>query len=89
VHGSGGDLRQRDPDPAKRTSGRKVLRIISEKVIRDFMTRYTDATEALANWRRAVKAATWRNQADVKAQFKDSDLVGDKAVFNIAEIATA
>lgn len=60
------------------------MRIISNKPIREFSEKYTDSAEALANWKRAVKAATWQNQADVKAQFKDSDLVGEKTVFNIA-----
>jgi mRNA interferase HigB len=40
---------------------------------------------ALANWRRAVRAARWRSQVEVKGQFNDSDLVGEKTVFNIAK----
>lgn len=32
-----------------------------------------------------MRAANWRTQADVKNQFHDSDLVGEKTVFNIAK----
>jgi mRNA interferase HigB len=60
------------------------LRIISERRIKEFGEKYSDASRALANWKRAVRAAAWANQADVKAHFVDSDLVGEKTVFNIA-----
>jgi len=61
------------------------LRIISERRVRDFGEKYSDARLALANWQRAVRAARWRTQADVRAHFNDSDLVGEKTVFNIAK----
>jgi len=61
------------------------LRIISERRVRDFGEKYSDAKLALANWQRAVRAASWRTQADVRAHFNDSDLVGEKTVFNIAK----
>lgn len=60
------------------------VRIISERRIREFSEKHSDARLPLANWMRAVRAAAWRTQAEVKAQFHDSDLVGDKTVFNIA-----
>lgn len=60
------------------------MRIISERRIRDFGERYSDAGTALGNWKRAVRAARWSTQADVKAQFKESDLVGERTVFNVA-----
>lgn len=61
------------------------MRIISERRLREFGEKYSDAALALANWRRAVRAAKWANQADLKAQFHDADLVGEKTVFNIAK----
>ena len=61
------------------------MRIISERRVRDFGEKYSDARLALANWQRAVRAARWRTQADVRAHFNDSDLVGEKTVFNIAK----
>ena len=36
-------------------------------------------------WKRAIRAAGWNNHAEVKAQFHDSDLVGEKTVFRIAK----
>jgi len=61
-----------------------LVRIISERRLSEFASRYSDAAAALANWKRAVRASRWDHQADVKAQFHDSDLVADKTVFNIA-----
>ncbi|HEY1897561.1 MAG TPA: type II toxin-antitoxin system HigB family toxin [Terracidiphilus sp.] len=60
------------------------MRIISERVIREFGKKHTDAVESLANWRRIVRQADWKSGADVKAMFSNSDLVGDKTVFNIS-----
>jgi mRNA interferase HigB len=60
------------------------VRIISERRVKEFVQRFSDAASALANWTTAVRASEWDNQADVKARFRDSDLVGDKTVFNIA-----
>ena len=61
------------------------MRIISERRIREFGEKHSDASLALANWMRAIRAAAWRNQAEVKAQFHDSDVVGELTVFNIAK----
>ena len=61
------------------------MRIISERRIRDFGKKHSDAIIALANWRRSVRAAKWNHEADLKAQFHDSDLGGEKTVFNIAK----
>ena len=61
------------------------MRIISERRIKEFGDEHPDATAALANWQRAVRAVYWRNHADVRAQFHDSDLVGERTVFNIAK----
>jgi mRNA-degrading endonuclease HigB of HigAB toxin-antitoxin module len=44
------------------------LRIISERRkrrIKEFGEKHSDASLALANWKRAVRAAEWANQADV------------------------
>jgi mRNA interferase HigB len=46
---------------------------------------YSDAAVALANWKRAVRAARWSTQADVRAHFNDSDRAGERTVFNIAK----
>lgn len=61
------------------------MRIISERRVRDFGEWHSDAKVALANWMRAIRAAQWSSQSDVRAHFNDSDLVGEKTVFNIAK----
>ena len=61
------------------------MRIISERRIHEFGEKYSDSVAALANWKRAIRAAGWKNHAEVKSQFHDSDLVGEKTVFNIAK----
>jgi len=37
-----------------------------------------------AVWRTIVRKANWKSSKDVKETFPNSDMVGDKAVFNIA-----
>ena len=61
------------------------MRIISERRIREFGNKYSDAKIALANWQRAVRADKWTNHAEVRSQYNDSDLVGERSVFNIAK----
>ena len=60
------------------------MRIISEKALREFAADHSDAGAALAVWKTIVCRADWKSPADVKATFSNSDLVGDKTVFNIA-----
>jgi len=61
------------------------LRVISRKAIREFGRKHSDAPASLAIRVREVEGADWKNTADLKATFKDADLVGDKVVFNIAQ----
>jgi mRNA interferase HigB len=60
------------------------LRIISEKALRAFAAKHNDASAALNIWRTIVRNAEWKSNVDVKATFSNSDLVGEKTVFNIA-----
>jgi mRNA interferase HigB len=61
------------------------VRIISEKAIRDFCRKYPEAIASLTHWRRTVRGANWKSSAEVKATVANSDLVGDKTVFDIAQ----
>lgn len=60
------------------------LRIVSEKALREFAEKHSDAVAALLTWRKIVRQADWKNGAEVKATFPNSDMVGDKTVFDIA-----
>lgn len=61
------------------------MRIISERVLKEFIHKYSDSAASLFNWRRIVRAADWKSGTDVKSTFPNSDLVGEKTVFNIAK----
>ena len=60
------------------------MRIISERVLREFGEKYSDTVASLDNWKRIVRQAKWASGADVKMTFSNSDLVGEKTVFNIS-----
>jgi mRNA interferase HigB len=61
------------------------VRIISERVLKEFIHKYSDSAAGLLNWRRIVRAADWKSGADVNSTFSNTDLVGEKTVFNIAQ----
>jgi mRNA interferase HigB len=59
------------------------MHIISRKALLEFAKRYPASYEALDDWYRVAKKATWQSIADVKAIFPHADAVGDCTVFNI------
>ena len=59
--------------------------IISERVLKEFIHKHSDSAAGVLNWRRIVRAADWKSGADVNSTFPNSDLVGEKTVFNIAQ----
>ena len=51
----------------------------------EYWQRHQDAEQPLKAWYQEVRAATWQTPADVKAQYRNASLVGDRrVVFNIA-----
>ncbi len=58
---------------------------MSEKALREFGNKHSDAVASLAAWKRIVRRADWKSGADVKLTFPNADLVGEKTVFNIAQ----
>lgn len=66
-------------DPIKRP-----MRIISTKHLNDYSDRNPETKIHLDSWRAEVEVATWRNPNEVKAQFKNASIVGNRRiVFNI------
>ncbi len=61
------------------------MRIISKKAIREFGKKYSDSLASLESWVKQVKAADWKNTAELRLTFQDADFVNDKVVFNIAQ----
>jgi mRNA interferase HigB len=60
------------------------LRVISRKAIIKFDRVHPDANVSLEAWYRTALRAVWRNLVQVRAAFPHADLVGERAVFNVA-----
>lgn len=51
------------------------MRIIKEKFLRDAAEHYPKAATYLAAWRLVVRAARWRNLAELRTAYASADLV--------------
>ncbi len=62
-----------------------TLRVVAKKRLAEFWDdpRYPNAKVPLANWYRVVRKARWENFGDVKKTCNATDLVGNKAVFDV------
>lgn len=59
------------------------MRVISRKRLKEFYNVHADAEGELEAWFREAKRADWNSLGDIRARYKDADLVGDYVVFNI------
>jgi mRNA interferase HigB len=64
------------------------MRIIKERFLKDASAQHPRAAEALDNWARSVRAAKWKNFAQIRDTFPKADQVRVKSqhtvyVFNI------
>jgi len=64
------------------------VRIVKEKFLRDAAEHYPKAGKYLAAWRATVRAAAWRNMADVRGCYGSADMVRVRSgkpviVFNV------
>jgi mRNA interferase HigB len=64
------------------------VRIVKEKFLGDTAVRYAKAAKYLAAWVETVRAATWRNMADVRRCYGSADVVHVRSkkpviVFNV------
>ena len=62
------------------------MRIISKRTLKDFyeQSNYLDSKSALESWHHEVLKMAWNNPNKIKAQYKNTSIVGDnKIVFNI------
>jgi mRNA interferase HigB len=61
------------------------MRIISRKVLREFIIKHPQAEQGLDTWYRRVSRVTWITPADVKRDYGTSDILPDnRVVFNIS-----
>jgi mRNA interferase HigB len=64
------------------------VRIIKEKFLRDAAEQHPKAAKYLVAWTANVRAAAWRNMADVRGQYGSADVVHVRSgrpviVFNV------
>jgi mRNA interferase HigB len=59
------------------------MRVISEKMLREFWAIHPDAETPLKAWYRTAKKAKWTKFADIREAFPHADPVGVFTVFNI------
>lgn len=60
------------------------MRVITKKRIEGFQKKFSDSVASLDAWYRTVKAARWRNFAELRQDFPSADQAGRRTVFNIA-----
>lgn len=61
-----------------------LMRLISNKPLRDFSFIHPPAIAPLQGWRRVIEKGAFHNFAELKQAFNAVDKVGDLFVFNIA-----
>lgn len=63
---------------------RFVVRIVSRKAIREAAAKHGEWSASLNAWYKITKNADWKNFADVRNSWKNSDAVGRFVVFDIS-----
>jgi mRNA interferase HigB len=59
------------------------MRIVSRKAIRDAVVRHSEWSASLNAWYKIAKSADWKNFAEVRNSWRNSDVVGRFVVFDI------
>jgi mRNA interferase HigB len=60
------------------------MRIVSRKAIREAVTSHREWSASLNAWYKTTKYADWKNFADVRNSWRNSDAVGRFVVFDIS-----
>jgi mRNA interferase HigB len=60
------------------------MRIVSRKAIRDATARHAEWRASLNAWYKIAKGADWKNFAEVRNSWRNSDLIGRYVVFDIS-----
>jgi mRNA interferase HigB len=79
-------LVRREPGDAGSSSpGRawRSVRIITKKRLMELADKHGDCCKQVEEWHNVAKHASWRNLTEVRQTYRDTDIVGDKTVFNI------
>jgi mRNA interferase HigB len=60
------------------------MRVIAIKTLKDYITEFHQAEQALLSWHEEVAAASWDNPNELKAQYRNASVLTEKrVVFNI------
>jgi mRNA interferase HigB len=60
------------------------MRIIAVKTLKEYITTFHQAEQALYSWYDEVNIAEWNNAAELKVQYKNASILNSKrVVFNI------
>ncbi|TFF35914.1 type II toxin-antitoxin system HigB family toxin [Mucilaginibacter psychrotolerans] len=60
------------------------MRVIAIKTLKDYITEFPQAEQALLSWHEEVAAASWDNPNELKAQYRNASVLNEKRlVFNI------
>jgi mRNA interferase HigB len=60
------------------------MRILSRKAIREAASRHSEWGASLNAWYKVAKNANWKNFAEVRSSWRNSDVVGQYVVFDIS-----
>ena len=61
-----------------------VMRILTERTLREFWQRHPDAEQPLRDWLRRVAAADWDTPAKIRDRYRSVSIIpGNRVVFNI------
>jgi mRNA interferase HigB len=59
------------------------MRVVAKPILREFWAEHIDAEVPLLDWYTECKKANWKNPAELKLTFPQTDLVEKCTVFNI------
>ncbi len=59
------------------------MHIVTRRHLREAIHKYLDAASEIEAWATVVETARWRNFAEVRSWFKDSDFVDGYVIFNL------
>lgn len=59
------------------------MQVIAKRNLMEAAKKHGDCISQAERWYRTARLASWQSLAEVKATYSDTDIVGDKTVFNI------
>lgn len=59
------------------------MRVVSNKILKDFAAKHPAANDPLQDWRKIAEATIFTSYSNLRSSFKATDRVGDYYVFDI------